>query len=120
MRKLRGFLRFDMDAFLKDKELRVVGAEPWQQYQDGAVGDVVGTKYKLVIATDHTVYHIDDPTKDAKINEGEPLVVKIAKPSKEYKKFAIAKLVQPTATVYGDFQNQLSVTAQDIEFVTGS
>lgn len=120
MKKLRSFLRFDMDAFLNKKELRIVGSEPWQQYQDGAVGEVVGTKYKLVIATDHTVYDRDDPTKDARINEGEPLVVKVAQPPKEFKKFAVAKLVQPTATVYGDFQNQLSVTAQDIEFVTGS
>lgn len=117
MKKLRSFLRFEIESFLKDKELRIVGAEPWQTYNDGVAGEVIGTKYKLVIATDNTVYNPTDPTRDARINEGEPLTVKINQPQKSYKKFAIVRLIDAEATVYGEFQNELSVTAKDIEFI---
>ncbi len=116
MKKLRSFLNFDTERFFTGKELRVVGAEPWQEYTNTGPGKIIGTRYKLVIATDKTVYDAKDPEKDARINEGEPLVVKVAKPQKGFGKFAIAKLVEPKATIYGQFQNELSVIAEDILF----
>lgn len=117
MKKLRSFLNFDTQRFFSGKELRVAGAEPWYEYIDKVKQEKpIGTKYKLVISVDNTIYNPEKPAEDARVNEGELVVVKVAKPKKEFGKFAVAKLVEPTATVYGDYQNELSVTAKDIEF----
>jgi hypothetical protein len=121
MKKLRSFVRFDVDRFFSGKELRVTGAEPWHEYIDKKrQEEPIGTKYKLVIAVDNTIYNPEKPAEDARINEGELVVVKVAKPKKEFGKFAVAKLVEPTAKVYGDYQNELSVTAKDIEFAANN
>lgn len=112
MKGLREYQMFDAKGYFEQKELRAIASEAWNEYTDGQVGKVLGTKYKCVIATDNTTYK--NPSTD---NTGEQVVVKVEKPAKEFKKFARVSLVNPSATIYGQFQNELSVKADDIEFV---
>lgn len=114
MKKLRSFMDFDINRFLEGKDLRVVGAEAWQQYDDGKPTQIVGTKYKLVIVTDATNYQ---SAEDAHCNEGEQLTVKVPQVKKTFKKLSAVQLVNPKATVWGDYQNQLSIEAEDITFI---
>ena len=114
MKKLREFNRFDCKAFFKDKDVRVMSHEDWKEYDaDGKNPKVVGTKYKTVIATDRTEYTGEDVATD--LNAGEQVVVKVAKPPKEYKKFSKITFVNPTAAVYGTFMSELSVKADNVE-----
>lgn len=110
MKGLREYQKFDAKGFFEGKELRAIAVEAWNEFADGQVGKLLGTKYKCVIATDNTVY------KNQKTdNSGEQVVVKVEKPAKEFKKFAQITLINPSATIYGQFQNELSVKADDIE-----
>lgn len=110
MKGLREHLEFETKKFFDKKELRVIASEAWAEYVEGQVGKTLGTKYKCVIATDNTAYR--NPATD---NTGEQVDVKVEKPAKEFKKFARVSLINPTATVYGEYQNQLAVKAEDIE-----
>lgn len=87
--------------------------EPWNDYEDGKVTKQLGTKLKCVIATDNTDYGGKDVEPD--LNAGEQIDVKIPLPSKEFKKFSRVTFVNPTASVYGTFQSELSVKADDVE-----
>lgn len=110
MKGLREHLEFRAKDFFEKKELRVIASEAWTDYEEGQAGKSLGTKYKCVISDDNTVYK-----KSGTNNEGEQVDVKVEKPAKVFKKFARVTLVNPIANVYGDYQNQLSVKADDIE-----
>ncbi|EXJ23868.1 hypothetical protein ADIAL_0660 [Alkalibacterium sp. AK22] len=116
MKKLRQFNKFDAEGFFQEKDVRVMAHEPWNDYEDGQIAKQLGTKYKCVIATDNTTYDGDDVPAD--LNAGEQIDVKIAKQPKDYKKFSKIKFIQPTASVYGTFQSELSVKAEDIEIIS--
>lgn len=112
MKKLRQFLKFDTDAFFKGKDMRVVADEPWFEYQDGRITKTLGTKYKIIIATDNTTYDGDDVSPD--LNGGEQIILKVPKERVDYKKFSKIRFVNSTASVYGQFQSELSVQAEDV------
>lgn len=112
MKKLRQFLKFDTDEFFKGKDIRVMADEPWNSYSDGRITKILGTKYKCIIALDNTKYDGEDVSFD--LNGGEPIVVKVPKDAVEYKKFSKIKFVNATASVYGQFQSELSVQAEDV------
>lgn len=112
MKKLRQFMKFDAEGFFKDKDVRVMADEPWYEYNDGQIIKTLGTKYKCVIAVDNTSYDGDDVAHD--LNGGEQVVVKVANARKEYKKFSKIIFVDVTASVYGQFQSDLSLKASDI------
>lgn len=113
MKKLRQFNKFDTAEFFKDKDIRIMAQEPWNDFEDGQVTKQLGTKYKCVIATDNTKYDGKDVQPD--LNAGEQIDVKVPKEPKEFKKFSKVTFVNPTASVYGTFQSELSVKADDIE-----
>lgn len=112
MKKLRQFLKFDSDGFFKGKDVRVMADEPWYEYEDGRITKTVGTKYKCVIAADNTKYEGDDVAPD--LNGGEQITLKTPKDRVDYRKFSKIKFVNPTASVYGQFQSELSVQAEDV------
>ncbi|WP_303984685.1 hypothetical protein [Niallia circulans] len=87
--------------------------EPWNDIKDGQVTKQLGTKYKCVIASDGTKYEGDDVRPD--LNAGEQIVVKVPQPPKKFKKFSRITFVNPTASVYGTFQSELSVKADDVD-----
>lgn len=113
MKKLRQFLKFDTQEFFKGKDVRVMADEPWYDYQDGRIKATLGTKYKCIIATDNTVYDGEDVAPD--LNGGEAVVVKVTNDRKDYKKLSKIQFVNPEATVYGQFQSELSLKADDVE-----
>lgn len=113
MKKLRGFNKFDCEAFFKDKDVRVMAHEAWNEYDDGQITKQLGTKYKCVIVTDKTEYQGKDIAPD--LNAGEQIDVKVPQQPKEYKKFSPITFVNPSASVYGTFQSELSVKADDVE-----
>lgn len=112
MKKLRQFLKFDTEEFFKGKDVRVMADEPWYEYDDGRITKTLGTKYKCIIATDNTIYEGEDVAPD--LNGGEQIVVKVPKDRKDYKKFSKIHFVNPSASVYGQFQSELSVQAEDV------
>lgn len=114
MKKLRQFNKFDCEAFFKDKDVRVLAHEDWNEYKDGEITKKLGTKYKCVIATDNTIYADEGEATD--VNAGEQVDVKVPNAEKEYKKFSKIIFVGATASVYGTFQNELSVVAEDVKF----
>lgn len=97
---------FDLDRFIKDKSL-VAAASPteWRSH-DGST--VLGTSLKVEIDADETVY-----TRPEASNEGEQFSVKSSKPITAYawvKRHEPVEIADWTAaTVYGDFNNGLSV-----------
>lgn len=116
MKKLRGFNKFDCEAFFKDKDVCVMAHEPWNEYDDGKVIKQLGTTFKCVIVSDNTKYGGNDVEPD--LNAGEQINVKVPKPPKEYKKFSRITFINPTASVYGSFQSELSVKAEDVEIIS--
>lgn len=114
MKKLRQFNKFDCEAFFKDKDVRVLAHEDWNEYEDGEITKRLGTKYKCVIATDNTIYGDENEATD--VNGGEQVDVKVPHAEKEYKKFSKVSFVKASASVYGTFQNELSVVAEDVKF----
>ena len=112
MKGLRIFLEFNIEKFLENKDVKVIASDKWQSYDNNGSVEVVGTKYKCVIADDETFYGKDDID-----NTGEQLIIKVKKPVKNFKKFSSIRLVNAIGKVYGDYQNNLSIEAEDIIFV---
>lgn len=113
MKFLNKLMKFDAEIFFSNKEIRVVGDEPWYEYSTvGSTKKVKGTKYKCIIAIDKTKY--SDDTVGG--NDGEALVIKVEDSVKPYKKFAVINAIEPECKIYGEYRNQLSVVAKDVEF----
>ncbi len=119
MKKLSLFNRFDYEAFTKDKVMLAIASEEKYEYVDGKASDKFAhTVYKCIIASDKTEYvnpHTNERYEDVS-NQGEPLNVKVYGRAKEFKPMSQFRLVNPRATIWGEYQNNLSVTADDIEF----
>lgn len=112
MKNLNKFQKFDLLAFLQGKELTVTGCRPWKDHD---TQQELGTVVDTAITKDETVY----PTgKDGNVqtNLYEKFAIKVAKPL-SIPAGAIVTIVNGTATVYGDFRNQLSVRADDVKVV---
>lgn len=112
LKGVREFLKFDANDFLNGKQLLLMKQEDWIDYDSGKV---IGAKLKITIWIDDTKYHSEKTS-----NEGSELDVKIpGLKAKEVNRNnrGFIKLINPTGTVYGDFQNQLSLKADGFDFV---
>ena len=108
MKGLSQFQHFDSVAFFKDKMLKVASNGPLMDYN---TKQVIGTKTTVVIVEDHTEYH----TKAGAIsNIYEKINVKVPGKTLELTPGTLVDLIDPTCVIYGDYRNQLSVTAADI------
>lgn len=108
MKKLRQFLKFDLRRFLEGKTLVAIAATAWK----GEKGEILGSRVETVILADNTDYGTPGIT-----NQYEKLVVKIPKADFVVPNGAQVELVNGTATVYGDYSQNLSVKADDIRVV---
>ncbi len=110
MKKLNIFLHFDFVAFAKSKRFLTVAQKPWADFKSG---EVLGTKYELVIIEDETDYGV---AGDATVNNlYEKFIVKVPKNKAASVPMNVeVRLINPRANVYGDFRNQLSVTADGL------
>lgn len=113
LKKLSQFENFDIEGFLENISLGTVGKKDWTDYETGTHR---GTKLEVVILSDKNNYKTDNG-KDVISNEYEKFTVKIARDIDVPMKVRI-RLINPTARIYGQFRNQLSVTAEDIEVIS--
>lgn len=114
MKKLSQFMRFDTAAFFKGKVLRVTGISEWVDY---TTKSHMGTKVEVVIVKDDTQYKQKDG--ESVSNLYEKLTIKVPKDVKVPLSAYVAP-VNAVGTVYGDYRNQLSVTADDIRVLQQS
>lgn len=110
MTGLTYFNKFDVDSFLKDKKIMIMNAKEYLNYETKVLE---GYTYVCIIDTDNTEY----ANKARNLNEGEQFNVKVKGTKRPFKKYQFVKLVNPKATIYGEFRNFLSVKADDIKFM---
>lgn len=112
LKKLSVFKRFDNQAFFEPKALMAMSEEQWLDFDSGKK---LGTKLNVVIWQDRSDY--GDPTIT---NVGQTMSVKIAgrEPQSNISPHLV-RLINPVATVYGEYQNQLSIRADDFEDIEG-
>ncbi len=106
MKKLRQFTPFNSDLFFSKIELQFVKLEAVK-----VDGSTVGYKYHLLITVDKHNYG-----DEKSLNMGELIKVKIEDVNSDTN-FTFGQkveLINPQATIYGDFMNQLSVKADKI------
>lgn len=107
-------LHFDCAAFLTGKVLSVASCGP---LQDFATKQVTGSKVTTVITEDNTPYK---PKADGSTisNLYEKIVVKVpGKMGLTIPVGSVVELINPVGTVYGEYRNQLSITADDIKII---
>lgn len=109
LKKLRKYMHFDWEGFVENKKLVLLGIRDWKDFNTGRE---LGVKAECVIAMDKTDYG------EAGVNNlYEKIIVKI--PHKI--NIPIGKEIElrnVQAKVYGDYGNQLSVIAEDIQPVS--
>lgn len=114
MKKLAQFLKFDFEEFSKGKAYQAISVSEWKDYNTKAH---MGVKVDALIAKDDTPY---------KQKEGEHVTNAFEKISFKIRKdvnIPVGAFVMPVnavGVVYGDYRNQLSVTADDIRVVPKS
>lgn len=123
MKKLKQFIKFDAETFLKDKKLAVKSIKPTYEYINGVRSEVSsGTTIAVTILVDNTDYG-----DEVGLNVFESFNLKIsASPEGIKQRLKIGQEIKfkdfenLTGTVFGEFQNQLSLTHKgaSIPFVT--
>lgn len=115
MKKLKQFVKFDTQAFFENKKMLIKEIKPTLEYIDGKpTGKVLGTTFGLVIVEDATVYGEEIGLNsyeqfNLKINGDTELIKTRISPNTIIK---FNKYEGLSATIFGQFQNQLSVTYQ--------
>lgn len=112
LKKLNQFLKFDWEEFANGKTFQVIGISEWVDYE---TKKHMGTKYESLITKDITQYKQKDG--EHVTNAFEKLTFKVRK-DVSVPAGAFVMPVNVSATVYGDYRNQLSVTADDIRVIT--
>ena len=110
LKKLSHLLSFDNQEFFSKKSYLLFGSEKWVDYESNKV---MGVKFKVVVYQDNTDYG------DLSIsNAGETLTVKVEGARDGYQGAPVpVRLINPRGTIYGDYRNQLSVTADAVEIL---
>ena len=95
MKKLKLFAPFNAELFFSNIDLQFVKLE--EVYTDGIKS---GFKYHLLIIADNNNYG-----DDSSLNMGELIKVKVDNNKCN---------INPSASIYGDYQNQLSIKADNV------
>lgn len=106
MKKLKQFAPFNAQLFFSKIELQFTKVEPIRENDK-----TVGFKYNLLICDDQHNYG-----EESSLNIGEVIKVKIEDVNSNTK-FTFGQkveLINPRASIYGEYQNQLSVKADDV------
>ncbi|EAW7178336.1 hypothetical protein LMV59_000603 [Listeria monocytogenes] len=109
-KKLSAFLYFDAENYFEKKILLAMQSEPLKNENQ----EIIGSKYTVIVWEDATDYGDQSIS-----NIGDTYKVKvIGKHLKKIDSPSEVKLINPSGIVYGEFRNQLSVSAEDIIFIT--
>lgn len=92
--------------------MQVIGISEWKEYK---TEKHLGVKIEVVITKDATEYTQKEGEKVS--NLYEKLIFKCHKEIKVPLN-AMIEPINPVATVYGDFRNQLSIVVDDIRVIT--
>ena len=109
-KKLRDFLTFNWKDFANGKQFVALEKKDWFDHD---TGKLLGVKYTLVIMEDSTVYR-PNANGSSVSNIFEKFDVKIES-NIDIPLNTPVELENVSATVYGDFSNQLSVKAGSIK-----
>ena len=110
MKGLKQFLEFDLDGFLKDKEIAFISSKPYYNYIDGQVSDqVAGMKLECVITKDNTIYNNDEIT-----NEYAKIPIKVPRAEKINLKRGTKLKIEGVGKVWGDYSQNLTIEATNI------
>ena len=113
MKGLKEFVQFDLDGFLKDKEVTFLDAKPYYNYKDGKVTEeLLGMKLECVITQDNTNYNNQDFN-----NEYEKIIVKVPGVERVNIKRGSKLKIQGTGKVWGDYSQNLSIEATNVQMV---
>lgn len=114
MNGLSEFRHFDIDGFLNGKKLAVASVRKWKKFQ---AEDILGTAVTVAIIEDKTTYK---PRQDgSQVNNlYSQFSIKVPTMSVSVQVGDIVEPVNPVGTVYGKFNNELSVRADDVVKVT--
>ena len=113
MKYLTQFLRFNCGAFFRGKVLQTLSCGPLADY---TTKQIIGSKLIAVIIKDETEYHTK--TGEQVSNLYEKVTIKVPGKALTLAPGTVIELVNPTAVVYGEYRNQLSVTAEDVHEAT--
>ena len=106
MKKLNLFVKFDWGSFTSSKNFTATSCSPWKDQQ----GKVLGTRIETAITKDDTDYG------EAGIsNLFEKVTFKVPTPGIIIPVGTVVEPVNPVATVYGQYRNQLSVKADSVK-----
>lgn len=111
MIRLNEFNTFDWPRFAGEKVFVCTGQRPWTDRDNGST---LGTVVDAVIYRDDTTYKHKDG--DTRTNRFEKIAFKVSK-TVTVPVDAQIKPVNAVATIWGDYRNNLSVKAEDIEVV---
>lgn len=111
MKGLMQFQSFDGVSFFRDKLLQVISCSPLTDY---ATKQMIGTKTTVVIVEDNTEYR---SKAGAISNLYEKINVKVPGKTLDLAPGTLVELIDPTCVIYGDYRNQLSVTAIDVKAI---
>ena len=111
LKKLSQFERFDAEGFFSNIDLGTVGQSEWKDFESG---EHKGTKVEVVIIGDKHNYNSANGEHISNIYE--KLTVKIPKDI-DVPMNSHVRLLNVYATVYGQYRNQLSIVADDIEVI---
>ena len=111
MQGLNQFLSFSCKAFLEAKTLSVVLCGPLSDY---STKQIIGSKITAVITQDNTSYK---PKSDGTVisNLYEKVAIKVPGKNLNIAPGTVIGVINPVGTVYGEFRNQLSITAEDVK-----
>lgn len=108
---LSQFLKFHCKAFFDGKKFLCVGCQNWTDYE---TKKHMGTKVNAVIIEDNTPYKQKDG--ETVSNLYEKIAFKCKKDVNIPQNANIIP-VNPVATVYGEYRNQLSIVCDDIQII---
>lgn len=120
LKKLNQFRPFQWNEFAKDKKLVVTGIRPWEEYENRKpTGRRLGASVEVVIVEDGT--HYETKEGESVTNLYEKLTVKVPDQNAKFPVgTVVATIGEVTATVYGEFQNRLSVKAAGLKTISNS
>ena len=108
LKRLSKYIYFDWNSFSEGKRYVSLSVKPWNDYE---TGKELGIKLESVIAKDETDYGEADVS-----NIYEKLLIKVPKKIDIPLNTEI-KIIGANAKVYGNYNNMLSIVAEDIQVV---
>ena len=110
MKRLNAFSHVDVETMTSNMELKAMKSEILSDFE---TKKELGAKYTVLIWSDSNDYGTIGVS-----NAGETFTVKIlGQNPKPIETPVDIELVNPTGVIYGDYRNQLSVTADDIIYL---